>query len=157
MHIATCRLFGLSGHYEKTHVDADGWPHYKLLRPVPLANLKEQERMLKWHASAVGQVLSKAEAGAYASIFELSAFGLYHKQSPKPDVLDLKLVDQVIAKDHYLPLRDGRRADSGPDERADHLDEDPFASAGWTPESARLCAIAHRAAHEGERFFRRRV
>jgi hypothetical protein len=49
MHIATCRLFGLSGHYEKTHVDADGWPHFKLLRPVPFANLKEQERMLKWH------------------------------------------------------------------------------------------------------------
>lgn len=49
MHIATCRLFGLSGHYEKTHVDADGWPHYKLLRPLPFANLKEQERMLKWH------------------------------------------------------------------------------------------------------------
>lgn len=49
MHIATCRLFALSGHYEKTHVDADGWPHYKLLRPVPFANLKEQERMLKWH------------------------------------------------------------------------------------------------------------
>ena len=50
MHIATCRLFSLSGHYEQTHVDADGWPHYKLLRPVPFANLKEQERMLKWHA-----------------------------------------------------------------------------------------------------------
>ena len=49
MHIATCRLFGLSGHYEKTHVDEDGWPHFKLLRPVPFANLKEQERMLKWH------------------------------------------------------------------------------------------------------------
>ena len=50
MHIATCRLFSLSGHYELTHVDEDGWPHYKLLRPVPFANLKEQERMLKWHA-----------------------------------------------------------------------------------------------------------
>lgn len=49
MHIATCRLFSLSGHYERTHVDEDGWPHYKLLRPVPFANLKEQERMLKWH------------------------------------------------------------------------------------------------------------
>ena len=49
MHIATCRLFSLSGHYELTHVDEDGWPHYKLLRPVPFANLKEQERMLKWH------------------------------------------------------------------------------------------------------------
>ena len=50
MHIATCRLFSLSGHYERTHIDADGWPHYQLLRPVPFANLKEQERMLKWHA-----------------------------------------------------------------------------------------------------------
>ena len=49
MHIATCRLFSLSGHYEQTQVDEDGWPHYKLLRPVPFANLKEQERMLKWH------------------------------------------------------------------------------------------------------------
>ncbi len=49
MHIATCRLFSLSGHYEKTHLDEDGWPHFKLLRPVPFANLKEQERMLKWH------------------------------------------------------------------------------------------------------------
>ena len=49
MHIATCKLFSLSGHYELESVDADGWPHYKLLRPVPFAFLKEQERMLKWH------------------------------------------------------------------------------------------------------------
>lgn len=49
MHIATCKLFSLSGHYALTHVDDDGWPHYQLLNPVPFANLKEQERMLKWH------------------------------------------------------------------------------------------------------------
>ena len=49
MHVATCRLFSLSGHYALERVDEDGWPHYKLLRPVPFANLKEQERMLKWH------------------------------------------------------------------------------------------------------------
>ncbi len=49
MHIATCKLFSLSGHYELERVDEDGWPHYKLLRPVPFAFLKEQERMLKWH------------------------------------------------------------------------------------------------------------
>ena len=49
MHIATCRLFSLSGHYALDHVDAEGWPHYTLVRPVPFANLKEQERMLKWH------------------------------------------------------------------------------------------------------------
>lgn len=49
MHIATCKLFSLSGHYELSHVDEEGWPHYKLVNPVPFANLKEQERMLKWH------------------------------------------------------------------------------------------------------------
>jgi hypothetical protein len=49
MHIATCKLFSLSHYYELDHVDAEGWPHYRLLAPVPFANLKEQERMLKWH------------------------------------------------------------------------------------------------------------
>jgi hypothetical protein len=49
MHIATCKLFSQSGHYTLDHVDDEGWPHYKLVNPVPFANLREQERMLKWH------------------------------------------------------------------------------------------------------------
>jgi len=49
MHIATCKLFSLSGYYELERLDDDGWPHYRLLQPVPFANLKEQERMMKWH------------------------------------------------------------------------------------------------------------
>ncbi|MGI4833765.1 MAG: hypothetical protein ACRYFK_09920 [Janthinobacterium lividum] len=49
MHIATCKLFSISNYYELDRVDAEGWPHYRLLAPVPFANLKEQERMLKWH------------------------------------------------------------------------------------------------------------
>ena len=49
MHIATCKLFSLSGYYELAYVDEEGWPHYKLVNPVPFAILKEQERMLKWH------------------------------------------------------------------------------------------------------------
>ncbi|RTQ48431.1 hypothetical protein EJV47_15780 [Hymenobacter gummosus] len=49
MHIATCRLFSISGYYELERVDEDGWPHYRLINPVPFATLKEQERMLKWH------------------------------------------------------------------------------------------------------------
>ncbi|MBO3272829.1 hypothetical protein [Hymenobacter defluvii] len=49
MHIATCRVFSISGYYELDRVDDDGWPHYRLVRPVPFANLKEQERMLQWH------------------------------------------------------------------------------------------------------------
>ena len=49
MHIATCKLFSLSGYYEFTGLDEDGWPHYKLVKTIPSANLKEQDRMLKWH------------------------------------------------------------------------------------------------------------
>ncbi|MGO9995850.1 MAG: hypothetical protein ACLPTF_25525 [Steroidobacteraceae bacterium] len=60
------------------------------------------ERMLEWHISAVGQVLSQAESSAYASLFDLSAFGLYHNPPPKPAVFDSRLVDQVFASDHFL-------------------------------------------------------
>jgi hypothetical protein len=49
MHIATCKLFSFSGYYELERVDEEGWPHYRLVQPVPFASLKEQERMLKWH------------------------------------------------------------------------------------------------------------
>ena len=58
--------------------------------------------MLGWHVSAVGQVLSQAESSAYASLFELSAFGLYHNLPPKPAEFDSRLVDQVFAIDHFL-------------------------------------------------------
>jgi hypothetical protein len=49
MHIATCKVFSLSGYYELERVDEDGWPHYRSAKPIPFANLKEQDRMLKWH------------------------------------------------------------------------------------------------------------
>ena len=49
MHIATCKVFSLSGYYELEKIDEDGWPHYKAVKPIPFANLKEQEKMLKWH------------------------------------------------------------------------------------------------------------
>ncbi|WP_114777680.1 hypothetical protein [Botryobacter ruber] len=49
MHIATCKVFSLSGYYELTGLDEDGWPHYKSVKPIPFTNLKEQEQMLKWH------------------------------------------------------------------------------------------------------------
>ena len=60
------------------------------------------ERLLEWHTSAVGQVLSQAESSAYASLFDLSAFGLYHNRPPQPAVIDSKLVDRVLANDHFL-------------------------------------------------------
>ncbi|KAA9340017.1 hypothetical protein [Adhaeribacter soli] len=49
MHIATCKVFSLSGFYELTHTDAEGWPHYRSVKPLPAGHLKAQERMLKWH------------------------------------------------------------------------------------------------------------
>ncbi len=49
MHIATCKVFSLSGFYELTGIDEEGWPHYKAVKPLPFVNLKDQERILKWH------------------------------------------------------------------------------------------------------------
>lgn len=47
MHIATCRLMSTFGYYEFAGRDADGWPHWKLVRAIPQGGLKEQERLFK--------------------------------------------------------------------------------------------------------------
>lgn len=47
MHIAVCRLLSYDGHYGFVGRDADGWPHWELLLPVPKRDLDEQEAMLK--------------------------------------------------------------------------------------------------------------
>lgn len=47
MHIATCRLFSAMGFYELEGADADGWPHWKLIKPVPNYTMLEQELILK--------------------------------------------------------------------------------------------------------------
>lgn len=49
MHIATCKVFSLSGFYELDYIDEDGWPHYRSVKPIPFATLAEQDKMLKWH------------------------------------------------------------------------------------------------------------
>ena len=49
MHLATCRLLSVSGYYALESVDADGWPHYRNLKPVAFATLRDQERILRWH------------------------------------------------------------------------------------------------------------
>jgi hypothetical protein len=49
MHIATCRVLSISGFYEFEYTDADGWPHYKNMKPLPFTHLKAQEQFLKWH------------------------------------------------------------------------------------------------------------
>jgi len=49
MHIAICRLLSQSGYYELTYIDQDGWPHWKLLRPLPHTDIFSQEYLLKEH------------------------------------------------------------------------------------------------------------
>jgi hypothetical protein len=47
MHIATCKLFSQLGFYELEGLDQDGWPHWKLVKPIPNYTLLEQEMVMK--------------------------------------------------------------------------------------------------------------
>ena len=47
MHIATCRLFSSLGFYELEGQDEQGWPHWKLIKPIPNYTLMEQEMIIK--------------------------------------------------------------------------------------------------------------
>lgn len=49
MHIAVCSLLEPSGYYEMEGADADGWPHFRQLKPMPDMNPIEQENFLKDH------------------------------------------------------------------------------------------------------------
>jgi hypothetical protein len=49
MHIAVCTVLSPSGFYELSHVDEDGWPHFKQLKPMPEMHPIEQENFLKDH------------------------------------------------------------------------------------------------------------
>lgn len=47
MHIATCKVLSFSGYYELDGMDAEGWPHWKLVKAIPTLSLDDQEKMLK--------------------------------------------------------------------------------------------------------------
>jgi hypothetical protein len=47
MHVAVCALFALDNYYELEGYDGDGWPHYKLIEPLPYKDIKSQEDALK--------------------------------------------------------------------------------------------------------------
>ncbi len=47
MHIATCKLLSEDGYYALEHLDQDGWPHWKALKPLPPLSLSQQEDLLK--------------------------------------------------------------------------------------------------------------
>lgn len=47
MHIATCKLLSKLGFYELEGADQDGWPHWKLIKPIPSYAMLEQEMLIK--------------------------------------------------------------------------------------------------------------
>ncbi|MBD0331816.1 MAG: hypothetical protein ICV66_04115 [Chitinophagaceae bacterium] len=49
MHIGICTVLSSSGYYELSHVDDEGWPHFRQLMAMPEMNPKEQENFLKDH------------------------------------------------------------------------------------------------------------
>jgi hypothetical protein len=49
MHVAVCSLFLQSGYYELEGKDADGWPHFRQLKPLPPLSAIEQENFMKDH------------------------------------------------------------------------------------------------------------
>ncbi|MEQ3655586.1 MAG: hypothetical protein ABNH00_06955 [Dokdonia sp.] len=47
MHIAICRLLEPFGYYQFDYEDPDGWPHYKVLEPLPALKAGEQQVLMK--------------------------------------------------------------------------------------------------------------
>lgn len=47
MHVATCKLLSYDGYYVFERTDEDGWPHYKMIKSLPHADLMLQETYLK--------------------------------------------------------------------------------------------------------------
>jgi hypothetical protein len=47
MHIAVCTLLAEDGYFEFEGLDAERWPHWKQLLPLPQQDLKLQEQLLK--------------------------------------------------------------------------------------------------------------
>ncbi|WGK65937.1 hypothetical protein [Croceiramulus getboli] len=47
MHIAICRLLEPFGYYEFDYQDEQGWPHYKIIEPLPPLKAGEQSLLMK--------------------------------------------------------------------------------------------------------------
>lgn len=47
IHIAICKVLSYGGYYELEGKDESGWPHWKLVQPLPSFDLLAQEKLLK--------------------------------------------------------------------------------------------------------------
>lgn len=49
MHVAVCTVLAQSGYYVPEGLDADGWPHFRQVKELPVMALPEQENFIKDH------------------------------------------------------------------------------------------------------------
>ncbi len=63
MHIAVCRLLSYDGFYEFVGRDGDGWPHYRLAKPVDFKGERTQEQYLKLKSAQYFRELKEEQAG----------------------------------------------------------------------------------------------
>lgn len=49
MHVAVCTILSQSGYYELEGKDAEGWPHFRQLKELPVMALPDQENFIKDH------------------------------------------------------------------------------------------------------------
>lgn len=47
LHIAVCTLLEPHGYYKFEARDVENWPHFTVLKPLPMLNEKEQQHLIK--------------------------------------------------------------------------------------------------------------
>ena len=47
IHVAVCKILSADGYYEFEKTDEQGWPHYKLSKPIPYNDVLGQENFIK--------------------------------------------------------------------------------------------------------------
>lgn len=67
MHVAVCTLLGYDDWFEFVGRDADGWPHFRQVREMPVRGLENQEKLLKINAIRYFKEL-EAENGGWGEL-----------------------------------------------------------------------------------------
>ena len=47
LHVAVCTILEPAGYYTFEKRDEEGWPHFKLVNPLPILNDREQQHLIK--------------------------------------------------------------------------------------------------------------
>jgi hypothetical protein len=47
MNLAACKSLSLAGFFEVSHLDAEGWPVWKQVKPIPQMDARHQEAFIK--------------------------------------------------------------------------------------------------------------